>query len=75
MATASSPKPASSSSEPKTDSKSGDARVVPFSDGQEHGYVGAVHPEKNRDDYTVTGDEPALKSVEDRAGWAPLQKF
>jgi hypothetical protein len=63
-ATAAADKPASTSS--------ASSNVVPFNQGAKHGYVGEVHPDKNRDDYTATGYEPEQPSVGDRRSWSPI---
>lgn len=55
-------------------------KVAP-QDGQEHGYIGQAHPDKNRDDYTVAGVTGGTAKADDkpqdgetiRKAWAPLQ--
>lgn len=55
-------------------------KVAP-QDGQEHGYIGQTHPDKNRDDYTVAGVTGATAKANDkpqdgediRKAWAPLR--
>ena len=55
-------------------------KVAP-QDGQEHGYIGQAHPDKNRDNYTVAGVTGGTAKADDkpqdgesiRKAWAPLQ--
>lgn len=55
-------------------------KVAP-QDGQEHGYIGQAHPDKNRDDYTVAGVTGGTAKADDkpqdgediRKAWAPLR--
>ena len=74
MATASNKTSASTSGSAETAKRTDSTKAVPVSEGQKHGYIGTVHPDKNRDDYTVTGEEPTPTSVDDRSGWAPIQR-
>lgn len=61
---------------------SGAGNVVAAADGPEHGYVGEVHPDKDRDAYTVAGVTGSTAKAQDkspsdaadnvRSKWKPL---
>lgn len=68
------PKPEASTSEPApeqattardTTASGGERTVVPPSQGQEHGYIGSVHSDKDRDALTVAGVTGGTANVAD----------